>query len=177
MNRRFKKKNEIMNRKAFTLVELMVTAFAAIIIIFGVGIVMVDSQKGWNKMYNRVHGDVATGAYVARIAFDTVIRKASINRSLLDVDDQFIEVYYYNDFSSAYPDRYAIFYRNGSLLMVDYGSYDWFERKTTLSTSVTLADHVKAVQFSVHGLSMRLVLTLDDGKEAMTLVTSALRHN
>ena len=165
------------NLKAFTLVELMVTILAATIVILGAGVIMVDSQKGFNKMYNRIHGDVATGVYVAQKAFESVVRKASINRSLLDVDGQFIEVYYYNDFNSPKPDRYANFYSNGSSMLIDYGTYDWDERKTTLSTTVTLAENVKAVKFSVRGLAIQMVLTLDDEKEIATVMTTALRHN
>lgn len=165
------------NSKAFTLVELMVTILMATILILGAGIIMVDSQKGFNSMYDRVHGDVATGIQVAQKGFESVIRKASINRSLLDVDGQFVEVYYYNDFNSIKPDRYANFYTNGSSLFVDYGTYDWDERKTTLYTTVTLAENVKAVNFSVRGLAIQMVLTLDDEKENQTVVTTALRHN
>ena len=68
--------------KGFTLVELMITALAAVIVIAGAGIILIDSQRGWNKMYNRVHGDVTTDAYVARRAFDTAVRKSTISRSL-----------------------------------------------------------------------------------------------
>ncbi len=163
--------------KGFTLVELMVTALAAVIVIAGAGIILVDSQRGWNKMYNRVHGDVTTDAYVARRAFDTAVRKSTINRSLVDADGQFVEVYYYRDFNSVSPDKFTNFYRNGSLLLVDYGEYDWDSKTTIPVSTVTLARNVKAVNFSIQGVSVQMLLTLDDEKESVTLVSSALRHN
>ena len=163
--------------KGFTLVELMVTVLAAVIVIAGAGIILVDSQRGWNKMYNRVHGDVTTDAYVARRGFDTVVRKSTISRSLVDADGQFVEVYYYQDFNSVSPDRFSNFYRNGLLLLVDYGEYDWDSKTTTPLSTVTLARNVKAVNFSIQGVSVQMLLTLDDEKESVTLVSSAVRHN
>lgn len=168
---------KIAKTKGFTLVELMVTILMATIVIAGAGIVLVDSQRGFSKMYNRVHGDIATDAYVTRRAFDSTIRKSTISRSLVDVDSQFVEVYYYQDVTSPKPDRFANFYRNGSLLLVDYGQYEWDTRTTTPVSIVTLARNVKDVNFSVQGLSVRMMLTLDDDKEDVTVVSSAIRHN
>jgi len=168
---------KIKKAKGFTLVELILTALVAVIVMAGAGLVLVDSQRGWNKMYNRVHGDVTTEAYVARRAFDKVVRKSSVSRSLVDADGQFVEVYYFEDFNSTKPDRFANFYREGSLLMVDYGKYDWDTKTTTTESTVTLSHNVKAVNFFVQGLSVQMLLTLDDERESVTMVSSAVRHN
>lgn len=170
-------KLKLSKTNGFTLIELMVTALMAVIVIAGAGVVLVDSQRGWNKMYNRVHGDVATDAYVARRAFDSVVRKSTISRSLVDIDGQFVEVYYYNDFTSAKPDKFANFYRNGSLLLVDYGLYDWDSRSATTESTVMLARNVEDVNFSVQGLSVRMLLTVADEKESVITVSTAIRHN
>ena len=164
-------------RYGLTLIELVVACTIAIIVLLSLGIVLVDNQKGYRQAFNRVHGEVATDADVARIAFDAIVRKSSINRSLVDVDGQFVEVYYYNDASSALPDRFAKFYCSGSLLLVDYGQYDWNSRISTTSSTVTLARNVKSVKFSVQGVSIQMVLSLDDEEKAITVTSSSVRHN
>ena len=43
-----------------TLVELMVATVLSLIVITGIGIILADSQRGWNAMYNRTYSDVVT---------------------------------------------------------------------------------------------------------------------
>jgi len=169
--------NKNIIRYAFTLVELVITVVASLIIFLAAAVLIVDSQKGYNKMFERTLGEVATDSEVSRRTFETIIRKASINRSLLDVDGQFVEVYYYDSFSSAKPDKYANFYRNGSILMVDYGDYDWDARTTNVNSTITLARNVTAATFSIHNVSVQMILTLDDNGQTVTVTSSAVRHN
>lgn len=160
-----------------TLIELLIAAFAAAIIVLSLGLVLVDNQKGYTKLFNRVHGEVATDSDTARRAFDSIVRKSSASRSLLDVDGKFVEVYYFNNSASLSPDRYAFFYLNGNTLMVDRGDYNWAARTKTKTSDEVLARNVSAVQFSVLGASVHMVLYLDDKKETETVMTSAVRHN
>ncbi len=163
------------HRKGFTLIELMVTIAMVTIVLLGVGIALVDTQRGWHKMYNRVHGEVATDSYVAKPVFDKIIRKASIKRHVLGTHN--VTVFYYNDLNAAELDRYANFRVQGRTLFVDYGQVD--ESGSTLrpSTSLLLARNVRAADFVVDGTCVRMLLKLDDGKEAVTVACSAIRHN
>ena len=61
-------------RPGFTLVELMITMVIMVIVISAIGVVLFDSQRGWNFMYNRLYSDVVADSYVARKKFDAVMR-------------------------------------------------------------------------------------------------------
>lgn len=162
-------------RRGFTLIELMVTIWMVAIVLLGVAVALVDSQRGWHKMYNRVYGDVATDSYVAKKVFDSVVRKSSIKRYVLGLDN--LTVFYYEDLTSTKLDRYANFRRDATKLLVDYGELDAEEDPLSPSSTMALARNVRAVDFAVDGVSVRMVLRLDDGGEAVTVTSSAVRHN
>jgi len=172
------KRKTVKNRSAITLIELMITIMVASIVMLSIGFLLVDNQRGYNRMYGRVLGEVVTDAYVTRKAFDATCRKASAKKYRLGLDGDFIEVYYYQDVNSPEIDRYASFYRRGDELMVDYGvvEAETWNIKSPFST-VRLAKNVRAVTFSADACSVRMVLRLDNGREAMTVTTSAVRHN
>ena len=160
----------------FTLTELTVVTVMAAIVILSMGVVLVDSQRGWSAMYNRVYGGVVDDAYVARKTFDAVVRKSSINRELLG--DGMVEVYYYNDpDTSILLDRYARFYTVDEELLVDYGEVDAAGNPQEPTSTVTLAHNVVASNFSVVGTCVQMTLTLDDGSESLTVMSSPVRHN
>jgi type II secretory pathway component PulJ len=167
------------NKSGITLVELMVTILISTIVIAGIGVAMVDSQRGFNQMYERAEGQVVTDAYVARAAFDAVCRKSSVRRCLPLIGElaDFAEVYYYNDVNSPSPDRYAHFRVSGGSLVVDYGLYVSSTKNKTLTGTQTLANNVTAVEFAVQGSSMVMTLSLKKGNQAMTVTCSSLRHN
>ena len=75
------------SRRGVTLIELMITTAIVTIAMLGVGVALVDTQRGWNKMYNRVHGEVATDSYVAKTVFDKNIRE-DVRVLLLDSVDE-----------------------------------------------------------------------------------------
>jgi len=161
---------------AFTLTELVISAVASVIVISTVGIILADSHRGWNKMYMRVYGDVVTDAYVAKKAFNAVVRESSVKRIELGDDGEFVKVYYYQDLTSEELDRYAKFCTTGEKLLVDCGVPAAGESSETLYT-IVLAHNVKAANFSVNGASVQMILKLDNGKEALTVTCSAVRHN
>lgn len=168
----------VKNGRGLTLIELMITIMVASIVMLSIGLVLVDNQRGYSRMYGRVLGEVVTDAYVARRAFDTTCRKSSAKRYKLGLDGDFIEVYYYQDVNSPDIDRYANFYQKGEGLMVNYGVVDagtWNIQPA--SSTVRLARNVRNVKFSADACSVRMVLRLDNGSEAMTVATSAVRHN
>lgn len=164
------------NRIGFTLTELMMATVIAAIVILGMGTVLVDSHRGWSRTYNRVYGDVVTDGYVARKTFDAVVRKSSIKRELLG--DGMVEVYYYNDpETSTRIDRYARFYTADEKLLVDYGELDTDGNPQGYPHTVTLARNVESASFSIAGNCVRMTLRLDNGSEALTVMSSAIRHN
>ena len=98
--------------------------------------------------------------------------------SLMTGSDDEVEVYYYNDpVSSTYLDRYAIFYKAGTELLVDYGQLDLDGNPTDIIQSVTLCDNVEAINFSKNGACIQMVLRLDDGSESLVVMTSAIRQS
>lgn len=161
----------------FTLTELVVTMAMSTIVVLTIGIVMADSHRGWSRMYSRVFSDVAD-AHAARRAFDSVCRKSSREMCLVGNNGEFVEVYYYDDFSSTKPDKYARFYTDQQKLMVEHGDLQEGTWNTLgASSSFELASNVQGVEFSLTGDSVKMVLDLNNGSETMTVTCSAVRRN
>ena len=173
MTRHFKKQNGI------TLVELMVTILISTIVMAGIGVTMVDSQRAFRQMYERTEGDVVNDAYVARGVFERICRKASIRRCAPAIGalGSFAEVYYYNDVNSPSPDRYANFRVSNGTLLVDNGLYAQSTKSKTLTGTETLAKNVTASQFAVRGATVLMTLTLQKEGHAATVSCSAVRYN
>lgn len=160
-------------RKAFTLIELMITTVMMIIVGFAIGVVIVDGQTGWNTMYERINSDVVTDGYVARKKFDAVMRNASRSRFVLASDGSWIEVYYYADASSIVVDRYARFYVAGGDLNIEYGQLG---PREAVSVEM-ICGNVSECIFKQSGTSAQMMLTLDDGIQTKSIVTSAVAHS
>ncbi len=158
--------NRMKRSGGFTLVELMVTIFTALIVIFGVGVYMVDIYRGYGRMYDRVHGQMAQDAYVAKRAFDGIVRKAA-SVAVWETGARF---YYWQEFSQENPDGCADFYMDGANnLMLAKG---------LISSPQTecLAENAHC-KFYVTGQSVQMVLTLDNGRRSVKVVSSAIVHN
>lgn len=171
------RKKKSKNQSGFTLVELMIATVLGLIVISGTAMVLADSQRGWNKMYNQIYADIIDDSYVARKTFDSVIRNASREFFTLSSDGSWLEVYYYADSSSATVDRYARFYS-----LAQSGSVKLFLEEGLLSPTQTLTtrkvcDNVSSCIFKRAGLSAQMILTLDDGSETISIVSSAVLHN
>jgi prepilin-type N-terminal cleavage/methylation domain-containing protein len=63
----------------FTITELILAIAVSSILVLTIGVVMVDTQKGWMDSYAKVHGGATADAMMTKAAFDKVIRKASID--------------------------------------------------------------------------------------------------
>ena len=159
--------------KGFSLIELIVTTVIAVIVLLGIAVVLVDSHRSWIAMYNRTYSDVVTDGHIARRMFDAVVRKASREDILLDEAGTWIEVHYYQDSNSVELDRYARFYLSGDELKVEYGNLDPGEE---LSTQ-TVCSNVSSCIFMATGTSVQMVLRLDNGSQAATVMSSAATHN
>ena len=166
-------KDKPTSRKGFTIIELIVAGAASLIVIIAIGSVLAGSQKDWHRMYSRVCSDVVTDSYIARKAFDAVIRKASKEKLLLDEDGSWLEVYYYADDDSAVVDRYARFYETAGELKIEYGK---LEPKATLSVQ-TICGNVSSCVFKATGTSAQMILTLNDGIQTITVTSSAVMQN
>lgn len=166
-------KKRTTNRKGFMLVELVAAILLLGIAVLGVGIVLADSQRGWNAMYNRIYSDVVTDGHIARRTFDSIARKASSEKFLLDDYGKWLEVYYYADANSAVVDRYARFYLSGSELKVEYGNLDTKE----VLRSQRVCSNVSFCVFTTVGTSVQMILKLDNGSETATVMSSAVTHN
>ena len=166
----------VKNRRGFSLTELGAVMALAPVVMLSMGLVLADNQRSWNQMYNRLNNGIVIDANVARKSFDATVRKSCINREHFDNDE--VEVYYYNDpASSTYLDRYGRFYKDDAELLVEYGQLDSHGNPTDIIQTVMLCDNVEAVNFSLNGASVQMVLRLDDGSESLTVMTSAIRQS
>ena len=173
MMQTLKIKKRPMAPRGFTLVELMITSTIMIIVGLAIGAVIVDGQTGWNTMYDRINSDVVTDGYVARKKFDVVMRSASRGQSLLAGDGSWIEVYSYASSASTVADRYSRFYVSDGDLNLECGQVD---PRITLSVD-TVCQNVSECTFKQAGTSTQMTLTLDNGTQTSTVVTSAVTHN
>jgi prepilin-type N-terminal cleavage/methylation domain-containing protein len=165
-----------LRHKGVTLMELIVTLLISGVMVTAVGIVMIDSHRGWLDSYAKVFGGAADDAAMSGTAFERIVRKASHSRYLLNGTDD-LTVYYYKDWqTSASLDGYSRFYRSDSSpseLYVESGTLDPLQAEST----VQLASHVTDVQFRSFDGGIEMILMLDDGRETATLVASAILHN
>ena len=161
------------NLRGFTLVELMITMVIMTVVGLAIGVVIVDGQSSWSHMYDRINSDVVTDGYVAGKKFDVVMRNASREKILLGDAGSWVEVYYYASDSSTVVDRYARFYAADGDLNLEYGQ---LEPRATLGVD-TVCGNVTACIFKQVGQSTQMILTLDNGTQANTIVSSAVTHN
>ncbi len=157
----------------FTLIELMIATGLASTVIVGIGAVLVDSQRGWNAMYERAYCDVVTDAHVARRLFDGVVRNASSQTISLDEAGTWVEVYTYSDPCLPVVDLYAKFQAKNGYLTIEYGD---LAGGATLSIE-PVCGNVSSCVFKSAGRSVQMILTLDDGSRSITVVASAVMHN
>jgi len=164
------------NRRGFSLTELGAVLVLAPIVMLSMGLVLADSQRGWNQMYNSVNNGLEIDGYVARKAFDAIVRKSSVNYESFDVNE--VVVHYHGDpVNSTDLDRYARFHKAGTELRVEHGQLDSSRNPTEIIQNLTLCDDVEAVSFSQNGASIQMVLRLDDGCKSHTVMTSAMRQS
>lgn len=166
-------KRKFKSSRGFTLIELITAMAIMLFVILAIGMTLVDGQRGWNNMYERMHSDVVTDGYFARRKFDSVLRKASREKILIDPAGSWVEVYYYASDASTVLDRYARLYTSGNKLNVEYGQLD---PTSTLSTEI-VCENVSSCTFEQLGRSIQMVLKLDNGKQTNTLITSAAANN
>ena len=175
------------NNPGFTLVELMVTILISSIVLLGIGGVIADSHKGYNRMFTRIHGAIVNDAYFARLRFDKVCRQARAGSATVDASVPSLRVLYYSipNYSSdpdQEPDSYATFFLDGTYpapLMLARGTYDPNTEAYTQTSTETVAGNVTELQFSApfDGKSVQMVMTLSDNNHSMTVTCGSIMHN
>jgi hypothetical protein len=163
----------------FTITEMVLAIAVSSILVLTVGVVLVDSQRGWMESYAKVHGGATADAMMAKTAFDKVVRKASRSIYHFDALDDITVYYYDNWLASTDLDRYARFYRsadNPSEMYIQHGVFEAGAKKSILA-DVLLASNVEDLEFKPVSGGIEMKLALDDGREATTVVSTAIIHN
>jgi len=161
------------NKKGLTIVELLVATVFLSIAVLAVGLVIADSQRGWNVLYSRVYSDIVTDGYSARRLFDSIVRKASSDDITVGDSGDWLEVHYYGDSDSSQPDRYARFYVSGDELKLEYGIVNPPQALTTQ----TVCSNVSSCVFGVAGTVAQMILKLECDSDSATIVASAVANN
>lgn len=163
-------------RSGFTLIELIISSVVGLIVMLGLAVIFVGGIRAYEVTYDRVNADVITDGYYARRLFDAVVRKSSSGDVTVDEDGEWLEAIYYDSDESAYPDRYARFFTSGDELKVEYGTVDSLGIKQTQRTD-TVCMNVSECAFKSSGNSAVIILELDSGDKANTIISSAYMHN
>jgi hypothetical protein len=183
------------SRRAFTLVEVLVTALAALILIIGISAMLFYGQRGYNTMYRRVNSEVVRNAYEARSVFDAVVRKSTVERydpAPPDPMEPYIGnqlcVYYYSDPTILLrPDRYAWFHLEGTDLILEQGPVNFAalpprdldvpafpapDKNMVIARNVVNA---ATGIFFKQGAALRMVMILDDETNPAPNVTNDIQ--
>ncbi len=166
--------------RGFTLTELVAVIAMVGIMTLGAGVLLANSQKSWGNLFTRVYSDAAIDSFAAQKAFDTVCRKASLRKHVLSEDADSLELYYWDDSSTAaIPENYARFYQSDEELFVEYGKTqtDTWQPDTDIDpTTIQLARNVDSVKFTLEGTSVQMYLNYTDA-DMTPMVCSSVRHN
>lgn len=162
------------NPAGFTLIELMVTMCISLIVIFGISIFIVDMQRGYGKMYKRVHGGIVSDAYTARKAFEGLSRQAARVYTVGAIGTT-IELDFWQQYIGQMPlDCHAKFFVDEqSQLILESGPVG-------NPTTRILASNVSDCAFYRTGNSVQMILTLDDledDRDPVIIFSTAVQHN
>jgi len=160
----------------FTLVELMVAVLISIIVVFAIGMVMAEGPRGFKDSYERAYSDVVTQSYVAQRFFDATVRKASSSTIVVGDGKDWIEVSYYTNEDVAFPNRFVRIYLANEQLMAQMSQLGT-SGDSIAQDRRTICENVSDCYFNTTGRSVHMILKLDDGNSAQTVVTSAVMHN
>ncbi|MBN1975639.1 MAG: hypothetical protein JW787_18540 [Sedimentisphaerales bacterium] len=181
-------------RSGVTLIELVVTVLAAIILMIGIVSILAAGHRNYRTMFDRTTSEVVRNAYEARIIFDRIVRKSVYDYYDLNEAGDSLVVFFYPDPDNIetlndHPTMYAMFYKDGSDLKLQQDSFTGWPPPTITPEAgdSVIAKNVTALEFTVVSASIRMALTLDDtnnpgNKNALStlklnVVTTAIRHN
>jgi hypothetical protein len=159
--------------------EILVAILILSIFVLASSGVLLDSQRGWNLMYDRTFSEVVTAGHIAKRVFEATVRKSSISELSIDTSWKWVEVHYYDDDASTFLDCYARFYHSGTNLYVERG---WLNPSNpsnprgTLSTSI-VCENVSNCIFKRSGKYVYMMITLNNGSQSLVVGSSAILHN
>lgn len=175
-----KQKSRKIRNHGFTLIEVLVVIATVSIVTLGAGVLLANGQKNWGQLYDRVYSDQTIDSFTAQRAFDTVCRKASLQKYVLNAAGDSLELYYWESASTAStPEKYARFYLNGQDMYVEYGTTEtgtWQPDEEASTTTMKLARDVESLKFTVQGTAVQMFLTYTD-TSMMPVVCSSVPHN
>lgn len=153
----------------------MVVSVLSIIVIMAVATLMADSQKGFNRIYDKTNCDVAQDEYAIRSVFPSIIRQGSTadTATTIGTNSEYVQIKYYASASSTELDRYAKFYIQDNELILEKGVIDPAE---TLSLQ-TVAKNIDQVKFAKIGKSVQMFVVLNDQERSREILTSAVLNN
>jgi len=168
-----KNKKYSISQKGFTLTEMTTALAISSIVVLAIGAILADSQRSFNRMYDKIFSDINSAGIVASKTFETTVRKAKGTTLQLGQNPSSIEVCYYQDLNQTSPDRYARLYHSNNKLYIEYGRLN---PKETLQTEI-VCGNVSACVFLHTGQSAQMILTLDDGSRSLVMTSSAVMNN
>lgn len=155
----------------FTIIEMVMAVMLTSVMMAGIGLVIVDQQKAWGSLRDRVFNRMAEDGYVAGVTFETICRKSSQKSLTLGTGGVSCKFSYYNDLAAENPDRTANFY-------IQSGKF-YVEHRTTsgiLISKLAIADKAQSVQFAQSGNAVNMKLILNDGTRTMQFFNFAVRN-
>ncbi len=102
-----------------------------------------------------------------------MVRRAINGRSVVAGDGSWVEVSTYASLASTAADRYWRLYVSDGDLIAEYGVID---PRSTISSD-TVCEKVSECSFAQFGKAIQMTLTLDDGTQTNTIVSSAIAQN
>ena len=174
------RKSQPIRLRGVSLMEVVVVMAMAGIITLGAGVLLANGQKSLGTLFGRVYSDSAIDSFAAQKAFDTVCRKASLRKHILSAAGDSLELYYWDDASTALiPENYARFYQSADDLFVETGKTqtDAWQPDTEIDpTTIQIAHAVDSVKFTLEGTSVQMYLNYTDA-DRTPMMCSSVRHN
>jgi prepilin-type N-terminal cleavage/methylation domain-containing protein len=166
--------------KGFTMIEMTASLVVVSIIILAIAGVVTDSYTIWEDLYESVYGVNSQSVITVQRTFNKTCRKATLRNLFLSTDRQSMCLYYFDDYENPgyWPDRYALFYLDGSDLKVQHGTLHFATllKNQSLYTE-TLCSNVEYIKFSMQGLSVQMCMTISNNGKKKTFAWASVRHN
>ncbi len=167
-------------QKGFTMIEVIASMAVMSVVILAISSVITDSNALWGRLHNSVYGVMPQDIIRTQRAFNKTCRKATLRVMFLSEDKETMCLYYFSDHINPpyWPDRYAMFYLDGTDLKVEHGTLQFatINQNQELYTE-TLCRDVQSLQFASQGLSVQICMTVNNGSREKTFTWASVRHN
>ncbi len=167
-------------QKGFTMMEVVSSLAVLSVVILAISSIMADSHSLWGRLHDSVFGQMSNDIISTQRAFNNTCRKATLRTMFISNDKETVCVYYFSNHLNPpyWPDRYAMFYLDGTELKVQHGTLHFASlAQSQILYTETLCRNVDALQFSSQGLSVQVCMTVKDGNKQKIFTWAAVRHN